>query len=64
MHTVVFIGKPEGKEPLRTPRHRWEDSIRMNLREVGWEGVGWIHVAQERDHWQTLVNLVMVLQVL
>jgi hypothetical protein len=40
-----LVGKPERKRPLERRRHRWEDSIRMNLREIGWEDVDWIHVA-------------------
>jgi hypothetical protein len=43
------VRKPEGKRPLITPRHRGEDSIRLDLREIGWEGVHWIHLAQDRD---------------
>jgi len=47
------------------PRHscRWEDNIRMNIREVGWYGGDWMHVAQCRDHWQAFVNTLMNLQV-
>jgi hypothetical protein len=59
----VLVGKPEGKGPLKRPRHRWEDTIRMNLREIGWEGVNWMHLAQDRDQWQALVKTVMNLQV-
>jgi hypothetical protein len=44
------------EEPLRRSRRRWEDIIRINLREVGWEVVGWIHLAQDRDQWRALVN--------
>jgi hypothetical protein len=56
----VLMGKPEGKRPLGRPRHRWEDGIRMDLREIGWGSVEWIHLAQDR----ALVNAVMNLQVL
>jgi hypothetical protein len=59
----VLVGNPEGKSPLERPRHRWEDGIKMDLREIGW-GVEWIHLAQTRDHWRALVNAVMNLQVL
>jgi hypothetical protein len=59
----VLMGKPEGKGPLERPRHRWEDGIIMDLRGIGWGG-GWIHLAQDRDHWQALVNAVMNFQVL
>jgi hypothetical protein len=45
----VYVRKPDGNRPLGRPRRRWEDNIRMDLREVGWEGVDWIHVAQDRD---------------
>jgi hypothetical protein len=41
------VVKPEGKRPLRRPRHRWEDGIKIDLREIGWEGVEWIHLAQD-----------------
>jgi hypothetical protein len=60
----VLMGKPEGKRPLGRPRHRWEDRIRMDLREIGWGSVQWIQLAQDRDRWQALVNRVMNLQVL
>jgi hypothetical protein len=60
----VLVGKSEGKRPLGRPRHRWEDGFRMDLRETGYGGVGWIHLAQDRDQWQVLVNAVMNLWVL
>jgi hypothetical protein len=60
----VLMGKPEGKRPLGRPRHRWEDGIRMDLREIGWGCVGWIQLAQDRDRWQAVVNTVMNLWVL
>jgi hypothetical protein len=60
----VLVGKPEGKRPLERPRRKWEDGIKMNLREIGCRGVQWIHLAQDRDLWQALVNAVMKLQVL
>jgi hypothetical protein len=44
----VLVGKPEGKRPLGTPRRRWEDGIRINLRETGLWGVDWIRLAQDR----------------
>jgi hypothetical protein len=52
-----------GKRPLGKPRCRWEDNITMNLRKVGWEGVDWLHVAENRDQWQALVNTEMNLWV-
>jgi hypothetical protein len=57
------VGKPEGKRPLRRLKSRWEDGIRMDVREIGW-GVEWIHLAQDRNWWQALVKTVMNLQVL
>jgi hypothetical protein len=60
----VLIGKPEGKRPLGRPRHRREDGIRMYLREIGWESIDWIQLAQDRDRWRTIVNTVMNLRVL
>jgi hypothetical protein len=45
----ISVGRPERKRPLRRPRHRWEDNVRMDLREIGWEGADCIHVAQDRD---------------
>jgi hypothetical protein len=60
----AFMRKPEGKRPLERPRHRWEDGIRMDLREVGWGSVDWIQLAQDRDCWWALVNTVMNLWVL
>jgi hypothetical protein len=53
------VGKPEGRRPLERPRHRWEDNIKIDLWEVGWGGMDWISVAQDRDRWQALVNAVM-----
>jgi hypothetical protein len=57
------VGKPEGKRPLGRPRYRWEDNIKMDLKEVGCGGINWIDLAQDRDRWQALVNAVMSLQV-
>jgi hypothetical protein len=47
----VVVEKPWGKRPLRRPRHRWEDNIKMYLQEVGWGGMDWIELAQDRDRW-------------
>jgi hypothetical protein len=55
--------KPEGKRPLGRPRSKQEDNITMYLREIEWEAVDWIHLAQERDHWWDFVNTVMNLRV-
>jgi hypothetical protein len=60
----VLVGKPEVKRPLKRPRRRWEDGIKMDLREIGWGGVEWIHLAQDRDRWRAVVNAVMNLRVL
>jgi hypothetical protein len=47
----VLMGKPEGKRPLGRPRRRWENGIRMDLREIGWGSVDWIQFVQDRDRW-------------
>jgi hypothetical protein len=60
----ILVGKPEGKRPLGRPGCRWEDNIGMELREIGWKGVDWMHLAQDRDQWQTFENAVMKLWVL
>jgi hypothetical protein len=60
----VLMGKPEGKRPLGRPRRRWEDGIRMDLREIGWGSVDWIQLTQGRERWRTPVNMVMNLRVL
>jgi hypothetical protein len=59
----VLVGNPEGVRSLERPRRRWEDGIKMNLREIGWGGVEWIHLAQDRDRWRAVVNAVMNLRV-
>jgi hypothetical protein len=60
----VLVGKPEGKSPLERSSRRWEDGIRMDLRETGLGGVDWIRLAQDRDRWQAVVSAVMNLRVL
>jgi hypothetical protein len=60
----ILVGKPEGKRPLGRPRRRWEDGIRMDLREIGLGGVDCIHLAQDSDRWQAVVSAVMNLWVL
>jgi hypothetical protein len=57
------VGKSKGKRPLRRPRCRWVDNIKMNLREIGWDGMDWVDLAQDRDKWRTLVNTGMNLRV-
>jgi hypothetical protein len=59
----ALMGKPEGRRPLGRPRRRWDDNIKKDLREVGWEGVDWIDLAQDRDRWRALVYTVMNLRV-
>jgi hypothetical protein len=59
----IFIGRPEGGRPLGRPRHRWEDSIEMDLQAVGLGGVDWIELAQDRDRWRALLNAVINLRV-
>jgi hypothetical protein len=59
----ILAGKPEVKRPLRRSRHRWVDNIKMDLRKIGWDGVGWFDLAQHRDQWRVLVNTVMNIQV-
>jgi hypothetical protein len=59
----ILVGKPEGKRPLERPRSRWVDNIKMDLREVGWDGMDWIVLAQNRDQWSALVNTKMNLRV-
>ena len=55
----VLMGQPERRRPLGRPRHRWEDNIKMDLQEVGCGGMDWIELAQVRDRWWSLVNVVM-----
>jgi hypothetical protein len=59
----ILVGKSEEKRPLGRPRRRWEDNIIIELREAGWEGVDWMHLAQDRDQRRDLVNTVMSVRV-
>jgi hypothetical protein len=59
----ALVGKPEGRRLLERPRRRWEDNIKMDLREVGWGRMDWINLAQDRDRWWALVNTVTNLRV-
>jgi hypothetical protein len=62
-NAYMILGKPEGKRPLGRPRRRWVDNIKVDLREIGWDGMDWIDLAQNRDQWRALVNTVMNLRV-
>jgi hypothetical protein len=59
----LLVGKSEGKRPLGQPRCRWVGNIKMGLREMGWNGMDWINVVQDRNQWKALVNTVMNLRV-
>jgi hypothetical protein len=59
----ILVGKTEGKSPLERPRLRWVDNIKMDLREIGRDGMDWIDLAQDRDQWRGLVKAVMNLGV-
>jgi hypothetical protein len=59
----ILVGRPEGRRPLGRPRRRWEDNIKMDLTEIGFGDVDWIHLAQDRDRWRAVVNTVMNLRV-
>ena len=59
----ILVGKPEVKRPLGRPRRRWEDNIKMDFQEVRCGGMEWIELAQDRDRWRALVNVVMNLRV-
>jgi hypothetical protein len=59
----ILVGRPEGRRPLGRPRRIWEDNIKMDLREIGFGDVDWIHLAQDRNRWWALVNTVMNLRV-
>jgi hypothetical protein len=55
----ISVAKPEGIRPLGRPIHRWADNIKIYLREIGWDGMDWIDLAQDRDQWRALVNAVI-----
>jgi hypothetical protein len=59
-----FVGKPQGKGPLERPTRKWEDIIKMDVRGIGWGGLYWINLAQDRDAWRVLVSTVINLRVL
>jgi hypothetical protein len=58
----VLVGRPEGKRPLGRPRRRWEDNIKIGLREIGIDGANWIRLAQDRVQWRAFVYMVMNLR--
>jgi hypothetical protein len=59
----ILVGKSKGTRPLGRPRRRWVDNIKMDIREIGWDGMDCIDLAQDRDRWRALVNAVMNLRV-
>jgi hypothetical protein len=59
----ILVGRPKVKKPLGRSRRRWEDNIRIDVREIGWEVVDWMNMAEDRDQWRTVVNTVMNLRV-
>jgi hypothetical protein len=59
----ILVGTPEGNRPLERPRRLWVDNIKMDLREIGRDGMDWIYLAQYRDRWRALVNMIMNLRV-
>jgi hypothetical protein len=59
----ILVEKPEGKRPLGRPRRRWVDNIKTDIREIGWDSMDCIDLAQVRDQWRALVNAVMNLRV-
>jgi hypothetical protein len=61
---TVLVRKSEGRRPLGSQRHRWEEGIRMDLGEIGWKDVEWVKLAQDRGQWRAVVNAVMNLRVL
>jgi hypothetical protein len=61
---IDIDGKPEGRGPLGRPRRRWVNNIKMDLRELGWDGMDLIDLAQDRNKWRVLVNTVMNFRVL
>jgi hypothetical protein len=59
----ISVGKPEGKRPLGRHGHSWEEDIKMDLKDIGWDGMDWIELAQDKDQWRALVNTIMNLRV-
>jgi hypothetical protein len=59
----IMVGKPEGTRPLGRPRRKWVDNIKMGFREICWDAMDWIDLAQDRDQWRALLNTAMNLRV-
>jgi hypothetical protein len=59
----ILVGKTEGKRSLGRPRRGWMDNIKMDLREIGWDGMDWIDLAQDRDQWRASMDTIMNLRV-
>jgi hypothetical protein len=59
----ILVGKAEGRRLVRRPKHRWVDSIKIDLREIGWGGMDWINLSQGKDQWRALVDTVIKLRV-
>jgi hypothetical protein len=57
------VGKPARKRPLRRPTHRWEDNIKIDLKELGWDGMDWGDLAKDRNQWRAFVSMVMNLRI-
>jgi hypothetical protein len=60
---LILVGKPEGERSLGRPKRRWVNNIKIDFREIVWDGMDWIDLAQDRDQWRALVNRVMNLRV-
>ena len=63
MHYRILLAKPEGKRPLERSRRKWEDNIKINVEETGWENMNWIRLPQVRQKWRAVLNTVTNLQV-
>jgi hypothetical protein len=59
----ILVGKPEGKRQVGRPRRRWVDNVKIDLREIEWDGMDWIDLAHGRDQWRALVNTVMIFRI-
>jgi hypothetical protein len=59
----ILVGNPEGKRSLGRPRRRWVNNHKIDVRQIGWNGMDWIDLAQNRDQWRVLVNAEMNLRI-